>query len=103
MSTGLAASTVTPGNKAPEASRTVPVREAWANTVAGSRRTTSIARDFSAVRIQSVFPFHVVGRNGGRGPACRARSPTHTTRHVAYSGGEEYAPRKQKVKDSVLI
>src|SRR5688572_11028233 len=55
MSAGLEASTVTPGSTAPEASRTVPVREAWANTVPGRSRTTTIVRHFSAVCISAVF------------------------------------------------
>src|ERR1044072_1621205 len=40
MTTGLAASTVTPGSTAPEVSRTTPVIEPWAATAAGN---TSIA------------------------------------------------------------
>ena len=35
----------------PEASRTVPVREPWAKTVAGSSRRTNSVRLFSTVRI----------------------------------------------------
>ena len=36
ISAGLEASTVTPGNTAPEVSRTTPAIEAWANAAAGS-------------------------------------------------------------------
>src|SRR4030095_10664685 len=39
MRSGLAASTVTPGNTAPETSFTTPVIDAWANAEAG--RTTT--------------------------------------------------------------
>src|SRR5262245_53057705 len=35
ISTGLAASTVTPGSTAPDVSLTVPVMDAWANTAEG--------------------------------------------------------------------
>src|SRR5689334_5787656 len=57
MSAGLAASTVTPGSTAPEASRTVPVRDAWAKTVDGSSRTTASNKHFKAVLIKGVFSF----------------------------------------------
>src|SRR5687768_1099010 len=39
MSTGLAASTVTPGRTAPDASATVPASVAWACAIAGSAST----------------------------------------------------------------
>src|ERR1051325_5737457 len=53
MSAGLDASTVTPGRIAPEASLTVPVRVACANTVAGSSKTTRTNRHFLTVRIET--------------------------------------------------
>src|SRR5580765_5513650 len=43
MRTGLAASTVTPGSTAPEASFTTPAIEAWANSAAGTRTTRTNA------------------------------------------------------------
>src|SRR4029450_4838292 len=52
ISAGLEASTVTPGNTAPDASRTVPVREACANTVAGRKETASAITHFVRVRIK---------------------------------------------------
>src|SRR5690349_16106322 len=52
MSAGLDASTVTPGRMAPEASWTVPVRVACANTVAGSSKTTRTSRYFFTVRMR---------------------------------------------------
>src|SRR6516165_10116234 len=55
MSAGLAASTLTPGNTAPDASWTVPVRAAWAKTVPGRRRTARIARHFAEVRITNLL------------------------------------------------
>jgi hypothetical protein len=50
MSTGLDASTVTPGSTPPDASRTAPVMTC-ARAVAGSSRRTMIARHFAAFRI----------------------------------------------------
>src|SRR5688572_22664638 len=44
MSAGLDASTVTPGNTAPEASLTVPASDACADAIDGSRATHRIAR-----------------------------------------------------------
>ena len=46
MSTGLAASTVTPGNTAPDVSFTVPVMDApaWANAAQGSAITSAHAQ-----------------------------------------------------------
>src|SRR4030095_12621639 len=41
MRTGLAASTVTPGNTAADASRTTPAIVAWANTTLGSSRISA--------------------------------------------------------------
>src|SRR5688572_2240118 len=41
MSTGLLASTVTPGSTAPDASLTTPVMAACANAAAGTSKTTS--------------------------------------------------------------
>src|SRR5262245_8105990 len=52
MSTGLEASTVTPGRTAPEASRTVPVKEACARTGTGTSRRMRIAADDVSVRIE---------------------------------------------------
>jgi hypothetical protein len=43
ISTGLAASTVTPGSTAPELSRTTPEIVAWANAAAGSTARQSRA------------------------------------------------------------
>src|SRR6266849_3471771 len=54
MSAGLAASTVTPGSTAPDASRTVPVTDACANRGTGSSRRTTNARHVDAVRIGRV-------------------------------------------------
>src|SRR5436190_9864244 len=61
MSAGLAASTVTPGSTPPDASRTVPVRDAWAKTLAGSRTTTASIKHFKAVFIREASSFQVVG------------------------------------------
>ena len=54
ISAELAASTVTPGSTAPDASRTVPVTDACANRGAGSSRKTTSARHVVAVRIGRV-------------------------------------------------
>src|SRR5439155_26303004 len=51
ISAELAASTVTPGSTAPDASRTVPVSDACANSGAGTNRRTTNARHVVAVRI----------------------------------------------------
>src|SRR5437773_2033382 len=51
MSAGLDASTVTPGSTAPDASRTVPVTAACANSGTGSSRRTTNARHVVAVRM----------------------------------------------------
>src|SRR5438552_1422200 len=75
MSAGLDASTVTPGSTAPEASFTVPVSVAWANTVAGSSRRTRIARPFVRLRIHRLSVVCC-------GQAVRP----------AYRQGEEYRP-----------
>src|SRR6185436_17414850 len=90
ISAGLEASTVTPGSTPPDASRTVPVRVACANTVAGSKRSTSNVKLLSAVRIESVFL--LVVENGGRGPAS-AHGLWHTQTRGLHTRGEEgYAP-----------
>src|SRR5688572_18213981 len=44
ISTGLAASTVTPGNTPPDASLTTPVIAAWANAVDGTSTHTNATR-----------------------------------------------------------
>src|SRR4030095_8224336 len=47
MSTGLAASTVTPGSTAPDVSFTTPVMDAWANAAVGrtaSRKSAAATR-----------------------------------------------------------
>ena len=64
MSAGLAASTVTPGSTPPEASRTVPVSDAWAKAVAGSNKTATSVKHFRAVLIEGVFPFQWSARTG---------------------------------------
>src|SRR5256885_14374481 len=51
ISAGLDALTVTPGSTAPDASRTDPVSEACANTVAGNSETTRTARHFVKLRM----------------------------------------------------
>ena len=52
MSAGLDASTVTPGNTAPEVSRTVPVIDAWANTTEGvTRNNATTTQAVPGVRI----------------------------------------------------
>src|SRR5688572_19991714 len=100
MSAGLAASTVTPGSTPPDASRTVPVRDAWAKTVAGRSRTTSIVRHLSAVRIQSVFP-SVVGKRMRRGPRQPpATFPYTRSGYLHAEGGSRYAPIEENVKES---
>src|SRR5687768_18061163 len=43
ISTGLAASTVTPGNTAPDTSRTTPAMVAWADAVEGISRAIATA------------------------------------------------------------
>src|SRR5258705_7690003 len=45
MRTGLAASTVTPGRTAPDASFTTPAMEAWAYAAAGTRTTNTDAQN----------------------------------------------------------
>src|SRR5262245_55546227 len=53
---GLGAATVTPGNTAPDASRTVPVRVPWANTVAGSNvMAASHRKHFTALDMSGVL------------------------------------------------
>src|ERR1043165_9856200 len=49
MSTGLAASSVTPGSTAPDESRTVPVMDApaWANAAQGSATTSAHAQSIA--------------------------------------------------------
>src|SRR4029453_1156234 len=69
MRAGLEASTVTPGSTAPDASRTVPVREACANTVAGSSETARARTHFVKIRIR--LALH---RRGSDIDACRAQS-----------------------------
>jgi hypothetical protein len=44
MSAGLDASTVTPGSTAPDVSRTVPVMDAWANTLGAAIKNNPRAR-----------------------------------------------------------
>ena len=90
MSAGLAASTVTPGSTPPDASRTVPVREAWANTDAGSSRTTRSVKHFTAVRIQRVFPFKLWTRAASR-PRCHVRLRHYLFKGTCIQGGENYA------------
>src|SRR5262245_61116794 len=56
INAGLAASTVTPGSTAPDASRTVPVRVPWANTVEGSNvRAASHRKHFTALHMSDVL------------------------------------------------
>src|SRR3954467_1523194 len=77
ISAGLAASTVTPGSTAPDASRTVPVRDACANTVAGMRMTARAARHFVRVRIERCPP---VGAN---------RPVLHAARTILHAGPDD--------------
>src|SRR5262245_2207886 len=101
ISAGLEASTVTPGSTPPDASRTVPVREAWANTDAGSNRTTSNVRHFSAVRIQSVFPSQYPAQNGVRLANYQNETSVHQIGWTACKGSAEYAIKIEKVKESM--
>src|SRR4051812_23352708 len=52
MSTGLAASTVTPGKTAPDVSFTIPVNVLWACAAAGSNRNRPAAID-AALRVRA--------------------------------------------------
>jgi len=59
MSTGLDASTVTPGSTAPDVSLTVPVIVAWANAAAGTKTVhTSTTVTFARARITDLPSGH---------------------------------------------
>src|SRR5262245_17336991 len=102
MSAGLAASTVTPGSTPPDASRTVPVRDAWAKTLAGRISTATTVRHFRTDRIQGdSFLFRELSGSGARprGPASLGRVPARQIQGFACSISEAYAPSKQRVKE----
>src|SRR5258708_6116421 len=56
ISAGLAASTVTPGNTAPDASLTVPARATWAYTADGSNATNAAAAMILTIERMSTSP-----------------------------------------------
>src|SRR6478735_9090673 len=58
ISTGLAASTVTPGITAPDVSLTVPVNALWARATAGTRtRLASTSKNVLAINFRAImFP-----------------------------------------------
>ena len=63
INAGLAASTVTPGNTAPDASRTVPVRVPWANAEVDSNMNAATQRKhFTALYMSGVLLelFHAI-------------------------------------------
>ena len=67
ISAGLAASTVTPGSTAPDASRTVPVRVPWANAEVGSNMNAATQRKhFTALYMSGVLLelFHAIPEPG---------------------------------------
>src|SRR5712691_12449145 len=86
MSAGLAASTVTPGSTAADASRRVPVTDACANRGTGSSRRATNARHVVAVRMGRVSFYglsmdlatctgscdvHIIARKRIRSMVCR--------------------------------
>src|SRR5688572_6446250 len=80
ISAGLAASTVTPGRTAPDASLTVPAMDAWAYAAAGANTTNASAiarfltRRMWPPGIQSGFdrPLYPRKGEGGEGEGGRA-------------------------------
>ena len=79
ISAGLEASTVTPGSTPPDASRTVPVREAWANAVLGAQKNEE-RQTLQSGTHTGRFPFSMVGTDG-MAAASRPRlspKPPHT-------------------------
>src|SRR5215510_7649380 len=85
ISAGLAASTVTPGRMAPEASFTTPVMEAWANATAGT--STSSA---SAANPTCNFLMHNLPSFDSRSPV--SNEPTGCSseiRRQGWKGGQQ--------------
>src|SRR5262245_48630090 len=60
MSSGLDASTVTPGSTAPEASRTAPAIVLCARTVAGARAIDTAARQNRSERFRDVLAINAL-------------------------------------------
>src|SRR5262245_29239650 len=72
ISAGLDASTVTPGNTAPEASFTTPASEACAHAAVGQRTTNAANRAADLKSLAIVAPlFLPVHRRDGDGPPPR--------------------------------
>src|SRR5438552_11624229 len=69
MSTGLDASTVTPGSTAPDVSLTTPVIDAWARAVAG--RTRNQARSVDALTSRCTLASFTCGPDRVRGSLVR--------------------------------
>src|SRR5438552_13140297 len=96
ISTGLAASTVTPGSTAPDASLTTPVMAACANAVTGRSTTTNRAAADRLANGYIVFLLTWGGSTGDEkvGPRARidtlSRPPAETTRRPVGLSFDEF-------------
>src|SRR4249919_3270172 len=86
ISTGLAASTVTPGRTAPEVSFTTPVMDDWENAGTGTRAThVSTVATQNSLRIPHLLPFG--GREWRQSTTAGNRGGSRSGPRPAWAGG----------------